>query len=118
MRLLALAYSRVALAGIAGEAERLQVADGVRDALVLGMMGPPPGAFSALVAEQQPSPSARAAAPGSCDHPVVDRAADRRAVAGSVGEHVLPRLRPEGIQPRAAQLQQLVVLTVAQLDGY
>ena len=118
MRLLALAYSRVALAGIPGEAERLQVAEGVLAALVLGMKGPPPGAFSALVAEQQPSAAARAAAPGSGEHPLVDRAADRRAVAGSVGENVLPPLSPERIQPMAASPQQLIALPVAQLDCY
>ena len=61
------------------------------------------------------SSTALATAPGSCEHPVLDRAADRRAVTGTVRKHLLAALRPEGIVPQAAQLQQLIALAVAQL---
>jgi len=37
-------------------------------------------------------------------------------VTGTVRKHLLPPLRPEGIQPQAAQLQQLIALAFAQLD--
>jgi hypothetical protein len=49
------------------------------------------------------------------EHPVLDRAADRRAVAAPVGKHLLPSLLPERIEALAAELQQLVALGVAQL---
>ena len=59
--------------------------------------------------------AALVAAPGAGEHPVFDRAADRRAVAAPVGEHLLAALHSEGIEALAAQLQQLVALGVAQL---
>jgi hypothetical protein len=36
-------------------------------------------------------------------------------VTGTVRKHLLAALRPEGIVPQAAQLQQLIALAVAQL---
>ena len=59
--------------------------------------------------------AALAAAPGAGEHPVFDRAADRRAVAAAVGEHFLAALLAEGIEALAAELQPLVALAVAQL---
>ncbi len=59
--------------------------------------------------------AALAAAPGASEHPVFDRAADRRAVAAAVGEDLLAALHSEGIEVLAAQLQQLFALGVAQL---
>ena len=59
--------------------------------------------------------AAFAAAAGTGEHPVFDRAADRGAVAAPVGEHLLAALLSEGIEALAAQLQQLFALGVAQL---
>ncbi len=59
--------------------------------------------------------AAFAAALGSGEHPVFDRAADRGAVAAAVGEHLLAALLSESIEALAAQFQQLVALDVAQL---
>ena len=52
--------------------------------------------------------AALAAASGAGEHPVFDRAADRRAVAAAVGEHLLAALLAEGVEALAAELQQLV----------
>ena len=49
--------------------------------------------------------AAFAAAFGASEHPDLDRAADRRAVAAPVGEHLLAALHSEGIEALAAQLQ-------------
>ena len=99
----------VALAGIAAEAEGLQVAEVVRAAMVPGhdvvhLQGP-----LVLVCA-----AAFAAAFGPGEHPDFDRAADRGAVAAAVGEHLLAALHSEGIEALAAQLQQLFALGVAQ----
>jgi len=56
-----------------------------------------------------------AAALGSGEHPVFDRAADRGAVAAPVGEHLFAALLSEGIEALAAQLQQFVAFGVAQV---
>ncbi len=111
-----MAYNRVALAGIAAEAERLQVADGIRAALIVGddvvqLQGP----LVRGLLSNSPGSTALATAPGPCEHPVLDRAADRAAMAAAVRKHLLAALGPEGIQPQAAQLQQLIALAVAQL---
>ncbi|WP_228008945.1 hypothetical protein [Cyanobium sp. LEGE 06113] len=100
----------MALAGIAVEAEGLQVAEVVGTALVPGhdvvhLQGP-------LVLMGS---AALAAASGASEHPDFDRAADRCAVAAPVGEHLLTPLLAEGIKALAAELQQLVALGVAQL---
>jgi hypothetical protein len=100
----------VALAGVAAEAEGLQVAEVVGAAVVfrhdvVHLQGP-------LVLM---GAAALAAAPGAGEHPVLDRAADRRAVATAVGKHLLTTLLAEGIEALAAELQQLVALGVAQL---
>ena len=99
----------VALAGIAAEAEGLQVAEVVGAAVVLRhdvvhLQGP-----LVLVCA-----AAFAAAFGAGEHPDFDRAADRGAVAAPVGEHLLAALLAEGIEALAAQLQQLFALGVAQ----
>jgi len=99
----------VALAGIAAEAEGLQVAEVVRAAVVPGndvvhLQGP-----LVLVCA-----AAFAAAAGTGEHLDFDRAADRRAVAAPVGEYLLAELHSEGIEALAAQLQQLFALGVAQ----
>ncbi len=100
----------VALASLAAAAVCLQVAEVLRTALVPGhdvvhLQGP-----LMLVCA-----AAFAAAFGPGEHPDVDRATDRRAVAVPVGEHLLAALHSEGIEAMAAQLQQLVALGVAQL---
>jgi len=77
----------IALAGIAAEAEGLQVAEVVCAAVVFG----------------------------DDAHPDFDRAADRRAVAAAVGKHRFAALLAEGIEALAAELLQLVALAVAQL---
>ncbi len=59
--------------------------------------------------------AALTAAPCPCEHPVLHRTADRAAVAGAMGEHLLTPLLSEPVQPLAAQLQQRVALAVAQL---
>ena len=92
----------VALAGVAAEAEGLQVAHVIGAALIPGddvvhLQGP-------LVLM---GAAALAAAPGAGEHPVFYRAADRGAVAAAVGEHLLAALLAEGIEALAAQLQQL-----------
>jgi hypothetical protein len=48
--------------------------------------------------------AAFAAAAGPGEHPVFDRAADRRAVAAPVGEHLLAALLSEGSKALAALL--------------
>ncbi len=47
-------------------------------------------------------------------NPDFHQAADRRAVAAAVGEHLFAALLAEGIEALAAELQQLVALAVAQ----
>ena len=101
-----------ALVRIAAEAERLQVADVVRSALVPGddvvhLQGP-------LMLMRA---AALAAAPCPGEHPVLHRAADRAAVAGAMGEHLLTPLLAEPVQSLSAQLQQRVALAIAQLLG-
>ena len=101
----------VAVAGLhASEAEGLQVADGVRTAMVSGhdvvhLQGP-------LVLVRA---AALAAAPGAGEDSVFHRAADRAAVAAAVGKHLLAALLAEGVEALAAQLLQRVALGVAQL---
>ncbi len=97
------------LAGVAAEAERLQVADGVGAALVfrddvVHLQGP-----LVLVC-----PAALAAALGAGKDSVFHRAADRGAVAAAVGKHLFAALLAEGIEALAAQLLQRVALGVAQ----
>ena len=97
-------------AGIAAEAEGLQLAEVVRAALVhwhdvVHLQGP-----LVLVCA-----AAFAAAFGPGEHPDFDRAADRGAVAAPVDEYLLTPLLSEGIEALAAQLQQLFALGVAQL---
>ena len=99
----------VALAGVAAEAERLQVADGVGAALAFGddvvhLQG-------ALVLVRA---AALAAAPGAGGRPVHHRAADRAAVAAAVGKHFFAALLAQGIEALAAELQQRVALPIAQ----
>lgn len=74
----------VALGGIAAEAEGLQIAEIVRASLVLGH-----NVVHLQGSLMLMSPAAFAAALGAGEHPVFHRAADRRAVAGSVGEDVI-----------------------------
>ena len=59
-------------------------------------------------------PAALAAAPGTGENPVFHRAADRGAMALSVGKHLLAAMLAEGIEALAGQLLQLVALGVAQ----
>ncbi len=66
-------------------------------------------------AEQQPGAAALAAALRPGEHPDLHRAADRAALAGAMGKHLLTPLLAEPVQPLAAQLQQRVALAVAQL---
>jgi hypothetical protein len=47
--------------------------------------------------------------------PDLHRAADRAAVAGTMGKHLLTPLLAEPVQPLAVPLQQRVALAVAQL---
>lgn len=100
----------VALAGIAAEAEGLQVAEVVGTALVLR---------HDVVHLQGPLMLVRAAAlataPGAGEHPIFDRADDRGAVAAAVGKHLFAALLAEGIEALAAEIQQLIALGVAQL---
>jgi len=100
----------VAPAGIAAEAEGLQVAEVACTAVVPGhdglhLQGP-------LVLM---GPAALAAASGASVYPDLDRAADRHAVAGAVGEYLLAALLSERIEALAAERQQLVALRIAQL---
>ena len=99
----------VALAGIAAEAEGLQVGDGVGAALVPGddvvhLQGAP-----VLVPA-----AAFAAAPGAGEDSVFHRAADRGVVAVAVGKQLFAVLLAEGIEALAAELQQRVALAIAQ----
>jgi hypothetical protein len=57
--------------------------------------------------------AALAAAPGASVNPVVHRAADRGAVAAAVGKHLFAALLAEGTEAQAAELLQLVALSVA-----
>ena len=101
----------VAVTGLhAAEAERLQVAEVVRAALVSGddvvhLQGP-----LVLVGA-----AALAAAPGASVNPVSHRAADRAAVAAAVGKRLFAALLAEAVEALAAELQPLVALGVAQL---
>jgi len=100
----------VALAGIAAEAERLQVAEVVGAAVVSGHdVVHLQGSLVLMGA------AALAAAAGTGDLPDFHGAADRRAVAAPVGKHLFAALLSEGIEALAAELQQLVALGVAQL---
>ena len=96
-------------AGIAAEAEGLQVAEVVRTAMVPGHdVLHLQGSLMLVCA------AAFAAALGAGEHPDFDRAADRGAVAAPVGENLLAALLSEGIEALAAPLQQLFALGVAQ----
>ncbi len=90
----------VALAGISAEAERLQVADVVRAALILRddvvhLQGPLMFMGAATLA----------AAPCPGEHSVLHRTADRAAVAGMMGEHLLTPLLAEPVQPLTAPIR-------------
>jgi hypothetical protein len=108
------------IAGIAAEAERLQVADVARSALVPGHdVVHPQGPLMLIRA------AALAAAPCPGEYPVFHRTADRASVAGAMGVaegfceavHILTPLLAEPVQPLVAQLQQRVAFAVAQLLG-
>jgi hypothetical protein len=91
------------LTTVAAEAERLQVADVIRAALVfrhdvVHLQGPLMLMGAATLA----------AASGPGEHSVLHRTADRAAVSGAMGEHLLAPLLTEPVQPLAAQLQQCV----------
>ena len=58
--------------------------------------------------------AAFAAALGAGEHSDFDRAADRGAVSQAVGKHLFAPLLAEGVEALAAELQQLVALSVAQ----
>ena len=80
----------------------------------LGMMWSTSRARWCGVCQATACAAAFAAALGTGEHPDVDRAADRGAVAAAVGEDLLAALLSEGIEALAAQLQQLFSLGVAQ----
>lgn len=94
---------QLALAGVAAEAERLQVAEGVGAALVPGDDVVHLQGVLVLVRA-----AALAAAPGASVNPVLHRAADRVAVAAAVGKHLFAALLAEGIEALAAQLLQVI----------
>jgi len=73
----------IAFAGIAAEAEGLQVAEVVRAALVPGHDGSISRARWCGVCQATARPAAFAAAFGAGEHPVFDRASDRLAVANT-----------------------------------
>ena len=100
----------VALAGIAAEAEGLQVAEVIGSAVVfrddvVHLQGP-------LVLVR---PAAFAAPLGAGQHSLLDRAVDRCAVTAPVGEHLLTALLAERVEALTAQVQQLIAFGVAQL---
>ncbi len=76
----------------------------------LGTMGCTSRARWCGVCQATACPAALAAASGAGEHPVFDRAADRRALAAAVGEDLLAALLSERIKALAAQLQQLAAL--------
>ena len=93
----------VALAGVAAEAECLQVADGVGAALVSGDDG-----CHLQVRLVFMGSAALATAPGAVEHPVFHRAADRAPLTAAVGEHLLAVFLAEGIKAQVTQLLQVV----------
>jgi hypothetical protein len=90
----------VAFAGVAAEAEGLQVADGVGAALVFG-----DDLVHLQVALVLVRTAALAAALGASVNPLSHRVADRAAEAAAVGKHLVAALLAEGIEALAAELQ-------------